>query len=152
MWENLSPDGKYITEIDLQEVGDVDESLGRYYAERVKAVAAAKNVKERLIREWFGKKLITAGGIRNLVLEISHSESGGLDNDVIQAFQSDLVRAEQHGGATWYELTHDRLVQPILTDNEKWFNENLNPLQRQAALWKDQEKNESWLLRGKALA
>ena len=150
LWENLSPHGTQITENDLQAVGDVDQTLGRYYEERVKAVASAKNVKERLIREWFEKKLITAGGIRNLVLQETNKKSGGLDDDVIQALQSDLVRAEKRGGATWYELTHDRLVEPILTNNNKWFSENLSPLQRQAALWKDQGQNESWLLRGKA--
>jgi WD40 repeat protein len=152
LWENLSPEGTHITEEDLQTVGDVDQTLGRYYEERVKAVAKAKYVQERLIREWFEKKLITAGGIRNLVLREPNKKSGGLDDDVIQALQSDLVRAEKRGGATWYELTHDRLVEPIIANNNKWFNENLSPLQRQAALWKDQNQNESWLLRGKAWA
>ncbi|HJS20249.1 MAG TPA: hypothetical protein VJ785_15990, partial [Anaerolineales bacterium] len=75
LWKNLSPDGTYITEVDLQEIGDVDQSLGNYYEERVKSVAATKNVKERLIREWFGEKLITAGGIRNLVLQEAHGKS-----------------------------------------------------------------------------
>lgn len=151
LWENLPPEGTDITEKDLLEVGDVDQSLAKYYEGRVQSVAQAKNVKERLIREWFGKKLITSGGIRNLVLQERNGKSDGLDDEVIQAFQSDLVRAEQRGGATWYELTHDRLVKPIIANNETWFNENLSPLQRQAALWKDQEQNESWLLRGQAL-
>ena len=60
--------------------------------------------------------------------------------------------AEKRGGATWYELTHDRLVEPILERNKIWFNENLSPLQRQAALWKDQGQNETWLLSDHALA
>ena len=152
LWENLSPTGEYITEQDLHDVGDVDQSLAKYYEERVKAVAESKNVKERLIREWFEEKLITADGIRNLVRQEPHKKSGGLDDDVIQALQSDLVRAENRGGATWYELTHDRLVEPILENNRNWFNQNLSPLQRQAALWKDQGQNESWLLSGRALA
>src|SRR3990170_2498802 len=152
LWENLSPEGMHITEKDLQDVGDVDQSLAKYYEGRVQAVARAKKVQERLIREWFGKKLIATGGIRNLVLQEPNNKSGGLDDDVIQALQSDLVRAEKRGGATWYELTHDRLVEPIIANNEHWFNENLSPLQRQAALWRDQEQNESWLLSGKALA
>ncbi len=109
-------------------------------------------LKNARFREWFGKKLITSGGIRNLVLKDSLVKGDDLDDEVIQAFQSDLVRVEQHGGASWYEFNHDRLVQPIIANNEIWFQENLSPLQRQAALWKDQEKNESWLLRGKALA
>ena len=152
LWNNLAPEGKEITEKDLEDVGDVDQSLGKHYEGRVAEVAKSKNVKERLIREWFEKQLITAGGIRNMVLQEPKKKSGGLDDDVIQALQSDLVRAEKRGGATWYELTHDRLVEPILERNKKWFNENLSPLQRQAALWKDQDQNESWLLRDQALA
>jgi len=151
LWDNLTQEGPYITEKDLQDVGDVDQTLGKYYEERVSSVAKAKKVQERLIREFFEKKLITVGGIRSLVLQEPNNKSGGLDDDVIQALQSDLVRAEQRGGATWYELTHDRLVEPILENNQKWFKENLSPLQRQTALWKDQGQNESWLLSGQAL-
>jgi uncharacterized delta-60 repeat protein len=151
LWDNLAQVGPYITEKDLQDVGDVDQTLGKYYEERVSSVAKAKKVQERLIREWFEKKLITVGGIRSLVLQEPNKKSGGLNDDVIQALQSDLVRAEQRGGATWYELTHDRLVEPILANNQNWFKENLSPLQRQAALWKDQGQNESWLLSGQAL-
>lgn len=151
LWDNLSPDGKEITEKDLEDVGDVNQSLGKYYDRRVGEVAKAKSIQERMIREWFEKKLITAGGIRNMVLQERESKPGELPDYVIQALQSDLVRGEKRGGATWYELTHDRLVEPILERNKIWFNENLSPLQRQAALWKDQDQNESWLLRDHAL-
>jgi len=151
LWDNLTPDGKQITEQDLQDVGDVNQSLGKYYDKRVGEVAKAKNIRERLIREWFEKKLITAGGIRNMVLQEREAKPGELDDHVIQALQSDLVRGEKRSGATWYELTHDRLVEPILERNKIWFNENLSPLQRQAALWKDQNRGETWLLRDHAL-
>ncbi len=151
LWDNLSVDGTEISEKDLQDVGDVNQSLGKYYDRRIAEVARAKNVRERLIREWFEKKLITAGGIRNMVLQERETKQGELADDVIRALQSDLVRSEKRGGATWYELTHDRLVEPILERNKVWFSENLSPLQRQAALWKDQDQNESWLLGDQAL-
>ena len=151
LWENLPQQGDRITEKDLQDVGDVDQALGKYYDRRVQDVARAKKVRERLIREWFERKLIAPGGIRNMVLQERDHKSGELDDDVIQALQSDLVRSEKRGGVTWYELTHDRLVEPILERNKIWFNENLSPLQRQAALWNDQGRNETWLLTGQAL-
>ncbi|HEX5807367.1 MAG TPA: hypothetical protein VFY25_01780, partial [Anaerolineales bacterium] len=151
LWDHLPSEGTAITEQDLLEVGDVDEALGKYYASRISGVAHAKNVKERLIREWVEKKLIAAGGIRSMVLQETGRKSGGLADDVIQALQSDLVRAENRGGTFWYELTHDRLVGPILADNKKWFDVNLSPVQRQASLWNDQERNESWLLSDQAL-
>ena len=135
LWENLPSEGTQITEQDLQDVGDVNQSLQRYYDQRVGEVAGAKHVRERQIRDWFDQKLITAGGIRNMIIRERETQPGGLDDEVIQALQSDLVRAEKRGGATWYELTHDRLVEPILASNKKWFELNLSPLQRQALVW-----------------
>ena len=150
LWQNLPTEGTRITERDLLEVGDVDEALGKYYAERVAGVAKEKHVKERLIRDWIEKKLIAPGAIRSMVMRETGRRSAGIRDDVIQALQSDLVRAENRGGAIWYELTHDRLVSPILENNKAWFNENLSPLQRQAALWKDQGQNETWLFSDQA--
>jgi WD40 repeat protein len=152
LWQNLPENGTLITERDLLEVGDVDEALGRYYDGRVAEVAQTKHVKERLLRDWIQKKLIASGGIRSMVLRDTSQKSGGIRDDVIQALQSDLVRAENRGGTIWYELTHDRLVGPILESNEKWFITNLSPLQRQATLWDSQNRHESWLLRDQALA
>jgi hypothetical protein len=152
LWENLPSEGTQITEKDVQDVGDVNQSLERYYDQRVSEVARAKHVRERQIRDWFDQKLITAGGIRNMVLQERETPPGGLDDDVIQALQSDLVRAEKRGGATWYELTHDRLVEPVLASNKKWFELNLSPLQRQATLWQDQGQSDKWLLTSEALA
>jgi hypothetical protein len=151
LWEILPPDGSVITERDLQDLGDVDKSLERYYDLRVSNVARAKGVPERKIREWFGERLINAGGIRVLIPQ-ERGESGGLDNQVIQAFEPDLVHATQRNGATWYELTNDRLVKPILESNRRWSLENINPFQRQAAIWNEQGRNENLLLRDQAYA
>ena len=150
LWENLPTGGTEITEKDLKDVGDVNLALERYYDRRVSEVARSKHVRERLIRDWFNQQLITAGGIRNIVLQERETPPGGLDDEVIRALQSDLVRAEKRGGATWYELTHDRLVEPILASNKKWFEVHLSPLQRQALLWEDQGRNDNWLLRDQA--
>jgi WD40 repeat protein len=152
LWENLPPRGSTITERDLLEVGDVDEALGKYYAGRIEAVAQTSGVKERLIRDWIERKLIAPGGIRSMVMQETGKRSGGIGDEIIRMLQSDLVRAENRGGTVWYELTHDRLVGPIQDNNRKWFDVNLSPLQRQAAIWNDQDRNESWLLRDQALA
>lgn len=159
LWEKLPPQGSEITFKNLDEVGDVNEALGKYYASGVETVAEMeevkkKEVREPAIREWFGKKLITEGGIRNLIVQSSGRKSGGLDDDVVQIFakRGDLVRAEKRGGVTFYELAHDRLVEPILANNKKWEADHSSPLKRQAALWSDQGRNESWLLSGEALA
>lgn len=152
LWEDItSPEGTPITMQDLESVGDVDQSLEEHYARRVKEVAANQQVSERAIRQWFGQKLITAG-VRNIVLKDSHDQQGSLPDGVIEALQSDLVRIETRGRSIFYELTHDRLVEPILANNKKWEEERASVLQRQAALWDQQARSEGLLLRGQDLA
>ena len=151
LWESLPAEGTQITAENMSRVGDVNNSLQAHYARRVADVAAAKHVSERAIRQWFERKLITPGGLRNLVLQGTSGEDGGIGDEVVQALQSDLVRAEKRGGATWYELTHDRLVEPILEDNRRWFEVHSSLLQRQAALWIQQGRPDGMLLRGAEL-
>jgi hypothetical protein len=151
LWENLPAGGTQITDRDVQDLGDVNQVLGRYYDRRVHEVAVRMNVKESWIRDWFRTKLISPSGIRTLVLQ-EREKNSGLDDKVIQALQSDLlVRAENRGGAIWYELTHDRLVEPILESNRRWFDEQASPFQRQATLWANQAYSQSFLLRDQAL-
>jgi hypothetical protein len=40
------------------------------------------------------------------------------------------VRAETRRGATWFELSHDRLIDPIRKDNAAWREATLSPPQR----------------------
>ena len=78
-------------------------------------------------------------------------KSGEISDSVIQALQSDLVRAEKRGGATFYELTHDRLVEPILENNKEWFSKMTGLLQQQTALWSRQGRSDGLLLQGREL-
>lgn len=150
LWESLSSKGQQITEDDLTEVGDVDQSLERFYDQRVASVAKEKNVPERVIREWFGRELITSTKTRSMVLQNIHN-GNGLHDAVIQALRGDLVRAELRTGQIWYELSHDRLIEPILSSNVKWFEQHLSLFQRRVVLWTQQGKSESLLLRGNEL-
>lgn len=150
LWKQLGP-GKTITASDLESVGDVNASLASYYDGVVQDVAEKMNYSERKIRQWIGEKLIAQGGIRNMVLQEPGETSADLENRVIQGL-SGIVRAEPRGASTFYELTHDRLVEPIIASNREWFAEHLSPLQKQAALWSREGQKESWLFSDQALA
>lgn len=150
LWESLPSDGGQITENDLLEVGDVDQSLERFYDQRVTSVSKEKDVPERVLREWFGQELITGTKTRNMVLQ-KENNGDSLRDDVIQSLRGDLVQAELRAGQIWYELSHDRLIEPILASNAKWFEQHLSMFQRRVVLWTQQEKSESLLLRGKEL-
>ena len=152
LWQNLDSDKTNITESDIESVGDVDQSLSEYYAERVTTAAQQTAVGERTIRDWFDQRLITESGIRGQVL-MAPERSDGLDNSAIRLLENaHLVRGEKRRGATWFELAHDRLIGPVRKNNLEWYQTNLILLQRQAALWLKENRPDHLLLRDQALA
>ncbi len=152
LWNNIPETKTEIVEGDIADVGDVSSALASYYALRVLAVSTATGESERTIREWFERQLITEQGIRGQVL-MEPERSQGLANTAVRMLEdAHLVRADERRGATWFELAHDRLIEPIRADNAKWFRENLSALQQHAELWDRQGRPDSLLLRDKALA
>jgi len=152
LWESLAEDAGRIDLDNLAAVGDVDKSLGDYYAACARSAAERAGLDERALREWFNAKLITKEGIRGQVLMGAQS-SEGLDNAAVRLLEdAHIIRGEKRAGATWFELSHDRLIQPVRQNNVAWFAQNLSLFQRQAGLWAQQGRPDGLLLRGKALA
>jgi WD40 repeat protein len=139
------------SEIGLQEIsaiGDVDSALGEYYAEWVGHIVRETGVKEKLLREWFDRCLISEAGIR---VEVMWTPTGseGLSDDIIRQLEAAyLIRREPRRDAVWLELSHTRLVTPIRANNARWFEQHLSLLQQQAALW---YRNQAPCLEGDAL-
>lgn len=152
LWESAATADGAITQADLARFGQVDqslvdESLAGYYAESVSQAIAGTEISERAVREWFDRHLITELGVRGTVLR-GPDRSEGLDNTVIQRLvDSHLVRGDSRGGATWFELAHDRLIGPVRASNRVWFKANLSLVQEQAGKWDATGRPESLLLR-----
>jgi WD40 repeat protein len=151
LWQRLPDNAEAITTADIAALGDVNRALSDYYEAQVRAAAVATGVRERALREWFDHALITEQGLRGQVLQ-GGEQSGGLDNRAIRPLiDAYLVRAEPRRGATWFELAHDRLIEPVRASNGAWFAANLSTLQRQAELWDRQSRPAGLLLRGETL-
>ena len=149
LWAELPREDTTIELQDIEAIGNVDNALADFYALQVAAVANKTGVRERSIREWFDRKLISPQGIRSQVLR-APQKSDGLPNHVIEELEKTyLVRAEKRGGATWYELSHDRLIQPVRLNNTAWFDKNLSLFQRAADVWDQQGRSDGLLLFGK---
>ncbi len=155
LWDRTPAGDSRIDEEDVRDVGTVDTALGGYYAETVDEIAKATAVAERKIREWVDHQLITEQGIRGQVLkgkQCSPEGNEGLDNSAVeQLVDSHLVRAEQRRNTTWFELSHDRLIEPLRTDNAAWREQHLSLLQRRADLWQRGGRAEHLLLEGQQL-
>ncbi len=152
LWDALPVDETSIDAEDLEKFGNVNLALSDYYAESIARIAGGDEALERAVREWFGERLISAGGIRMQVLRGTQI-SGGLANELIEKLlDTHLVRAEQRAGATWYELAHDRLVEVVQCDNLGWLEEHLSEVQRRAGVWEHQNRPPGLLLADEKLA
>lgn len=150
LWQNLAAGQDTIGQADLIKAGDVNQSLASYYRETVRRVSGSSG-EERLIRQWFDRQLITEQGFRGQVL-VGPEGSGSVSKAAIDALDhAYLIRGEKRRGATWYELAHDRLVEPVRRDNADWFQQNLSLLQRQAEIWVKEKRSDHLLLREQAL-
>ena len=109
-----------ITEEHLQDFGDVSHALMVFYEECLEKAVRETGVKEASLRIWFERTLITPAGTRGTVF-IGQSESGGTPMSAVKVLENlHLIRGEWRAGAKWYELTHDRLIEPIQESNRKW--------------------------------
>lgn len=150
LWENLPPGGATIRQTDVQAFGDVDEALTEFYRSALKT-AQETGIPERRLRLWFDQQMITPAGTRGLAYR-GDDETAGLPNKAVDVFYNGyLIRPIARGGDVWYELAHDRLVEPIRSDNAAWLKAHQNVLQNQAALWQERGRPADLLLRGSAL-
>jgi len=120
LWEALPEGAATITEEHRAAFGNVDEVLGDFYDEAIAAAAAAARMSEDSLRARFAHDFITPMGTRGTVFW-TREQTGGIPAAAIEELDSrHLVRAELRAGARWYELTHDRLIEPIRVSNREF--------------------------------
>ncbi len=139
LWQNLSPDTRVITRQHLRQFADVTRALETFYDQAVRgAVWEARRegrrqlkagkpaawlrsmVLEGKLRRWFEDPLITSEGTRGTVFQ-GQADTGGIPNRVVLALEDrHIIRGEWRAGGHWYELIHDRFIDPIENANEAW--------------------------------
>jgi YVTN family beta-propeller protein len=108
----------------LDDRANVDKALQDFYEESIHDTIKQTKVKEKEIRNWFEEKLITSSGTRSIIHR-DRDFTENLSNKVVDILENKyLIRREWRSGASWYELTHDRLIKPIKDSNKKWKSEN----------------------------
>jgi tetratricopeptide (TPR) repeat protein len=155
IWENIQAAGKAaITGEDLHKLGDVDRALGRFYEEALAAAlqVAPQGVTEQQLRTWFDEKLLTEAGTRGTVYQGS-DDTEGMPNSVIDVLaRRFLLRPVVRAGGTWYELIHDRMIDPIVTANRDWRRQHQNPLRVAAERWSAEGQRTRLVATGETLA
>ncbi|MGC9395145.1 MAG: eIF2A-related protein [Anaerolineae bacterium] len=122
---------------DVERHGDIDRALIGFYEDVVETTIRETGVSDRQLRRWVGTQLITPVPTRGLVLR-TEVDTAGLPNAAVDVLEGKhLIRAEMRAGARWYELVHDRLVDPILQSNAAWDVARETPLRITARRWKE---------------
>ena len=120
LWQGLPRYATVITQEHLQAFGDVNQALAEFYERSVKETAQETGVKEGNLRTWFDSSLITPAETRGIVFR-GREETDGIPNAAVEALENlHLIRGEPRAGARWYELTHDRFIEPIQESNKMW--------------------------------
>ncbi len=131
LWQSLGPNDKIITMKHLEVCGDVNQALMRFYEKSIRKIVGAnglvdgdRRITEGDLRQWFEKVLITPEKKRATV-DRRVEKTGGMPNDtVIEPLEKlQLLKGEWRASARWYELSHDRFIEPIITSNQKWLTE-----------------------------
>ena len=154
LWENLQDrEAGEITTQDVLEAGDVDIALASFYEEALASVLHDRRVRgvaELAVRQWFDQYLITEAGTRGMVYR-GETHTAELPNLVVQLLEDRyILRSEIRSGGLWYELIHDRFVEPIARANRAWWNKQ-SPLMRDAQAWQDASHDEGKLYLGPKL-
>jgi hypothetical protein len=134
LWQDLPFDVTVITEDHLQAFGDVNQALSEFYERSIERAAQEASVKEGDLRTWFEHTLITPAGTRGTVYR-GPERTGEIPNAAADLLENlHLIRGEWRAGARWYELTHDRFIEPIQESNRTWLDK-----------WGEAEQTRRWL-------
>lgn len=152
VWNHL-PDGA--AEVPLSIIPgeqQINDAIGEYYAEVVRKAAAKCGVGEAPIRRWCGTQLIQ----NHVRAQVRSGPMGGEpDAGLLAELEKRyLIRRETRGEAAWFELVHDRLVDPILENNRRWelcLPQDERLLRTAAQRWRENGESDYFLLRGRAL-
>lgn len=152
LWSQLADEATAISSADVEQYADVQLALIDFYERALAATveqmrSATPPVGELQLRAWFGRQLITPSRTRSLVYRDTR-HTGGLPNPAVEFldYEVHIIRPFRRGQDTWYELIHDRLVDPILFSNQKWRTEFAAEWQLLAERWRREDEPPALLL------
>ncbi len=152
LWNDLPDDITEITDSHVTRFGDVNEALGAFYESTLRTTVAGAGIQESTLRRFFERTLLTPAGTRGTVYR-GITETGDIPNAAVDILEDrHIIRGEWRGGSRWYELTHDRFIEPILQSNKTWLAQNAgtreiyNLLERKADEWTETGQEPAALL------
>jgi WD40 repeat protein len=120
LFDTLPAGTREITKEHLRTFGDVNQALREFYLDVLRDVSQT-GVRESRLRSWFDTRLISEAGARALV-PVDSMERDGIPPGAVQLMDAKwhIIREEIRDNREFYELSHDRFVEPIRRANDGW--------------------------------
>ncbi|MEU8379827.1 tetratricopeptide repeat protein [Streptosporangium sp. NPDC048865] len=118
MWRSLPEDVRVISSDHVRRFANADRSLTDFF-ERMIAEVARDHFGDDVagLRSWLRRCLITELGTREVVYQ-GETVTAGMPNAVVRALvDRHILREDIKAGTRWCELSHERLIQPILQND-----------------------------------
>ncbi|MBB4916687.1 tetratricopeptide repeat protein [Streptosporangium saharense] len=115
LWHSLPDDVRVISLDHVRRFADADRSLGGF-SERMIAEVARDHLGGDTagLRSWLRRTFVTELGTREVVYQ-GETLTAGMPNAVVRALvERHILREDVRAGTRWCELSHERLIQPIL--------------------------------------
>ncbi len=112
LWEALPDDINVITSYHLHTHADVDRTLADFCGRALTEIADDRGLNVTELRSWLQRTFITELGWRSTVDE-GLTRTAGMPNAVVRALENRHILKTERSGSRWYELQHDRLIEPI---------------------------------------
>jgi tetratricopeptide (TPR) repeat protein len=113
LWESLPSSARVITSAHVSRYGNIDRFLASFCSRTLSAVAREHEVPVARLRSWLQRTFITELGTRGTAYE-GLGQTAGMPNSVVRSLEDKhLIKAEHRAGTRWYELQHDRLIEPL---------------------------------------
>lgn len=113
LWDSLPGNARVITSAHVTRYGDIDRFLAAFCSRTLSIVAREHEVPVARLRSWLQQTFITEHGTRGTAYE-GLGQTAGMPNAVVRSLEDrHLIKAEHRAGTRWYELQHDRLIEPL---------------------------------------
>jgi hypothetical protein len=140
--------GPSFTSVSAADVADVmpfGHIIAKYYRQVLKEVTAGDPVTERALRDWIERSLISDRTRRRQTRQMPAVPEPRALLDGLQAKY--LIRDDPRpGGEMYWELSHDVIVAPVLSDNRAWRAKYLDRWQCLAQDWIASNRDDQYLL------
>jgi tetratricopeptide (TPR) repeat protein len=113
LWEALPEDIHIIAFRELNIYANVVRTLAEFCGRTLTAIADDRGLPVTELRTWLQRTFITELGRKSTVNE-ELTSTAGMPNEVLRALENrHIIKAEHQAGSRWYELQHDRLIEPV---------------------------------------